>query len=212
MVLQCETFFLNLCKGTSFFVVFSAVLLRCWFEAGRTPLMGGFVSVAQCFGSIGSPGRRFFMPGMGSGGAVAQEDACCRRGSASRSWLWPAPAHRPAQRAARRRYARPGPEPPRVYRRAKLSENCPLWNRHKRRRPRSRIPLSSANVRCGWLWNTAMSIDAKRLALTAIAGKSGCSPDSRSVLGPAGPARWRRTARPDKCREGTDKGVGARGA
>ena len=52
-------------------------------------------------------------------------------------------------------------EPPRVYRRAKLSENCPLWNRHKRRRPRSRIPLSSANVRCGWRWNTAMSIRAK---------------------------------------------------
>ena len=25
-------------------------------------------------------------------------------------------------------------EPPRVYRRAKLSENCPLWNMHKRRR------------------------------------------------------------------------------
>jgi hypothetical protein len=52
-------------------------------------------------------------------------------------------------------------EPPRVYRRAKLSENCLLWNRHKRRRPRSRIPPSSANVRCGWLWNTAMSIRAK---------------------------------------------------
>ena len=30
-------------------------------------------------------------------------------------------------------------EPPRVYRRAKLSENCPLWNMHKRRRPRGRI-------------------------------------------------------------------------
>ena len=41
-------------------------------------------------------------------------------------------------------------EPPRVYRRAELSETCPLWNRHKRRRPRSRIPLSSANARCGW--------------------------------------------------------------
>ena len=52
-------------------------------------------------------------------------------------------------------------EPPRVYRRAKLSENCPLWNRHKRRRPRSRIPPSSANVRCGWLWNTAMSISLR---------------------------------------------------
>ena len=24
-------------------------------------------------------------------------------------------------------------EPPRLYRRAKLSENCPLWNRHQRR-------------------------------------------------------------------------------
>jgi DnaJ-class molecular chaperone len=62
-------------------------------------------------------------------------------------------------------YAAPGRdlrfEPPRLYRRAKLSENCPLWNRHKRRRPRSRIPPSSANVRCGWLWNTAMSIRAK---------------------------------------------------
>ena len=52
-------------------------------------------------------------------------------------------------------------EPPRVYRRAKLSENCPLWNRHQRRRPRSRIHLSSANERCGWRWNTAMSIKAK---------------------------------------------------
>ena len=52
-------------------------------------------------------------------------------------------------------------EPPRVYRRAKLSENCPLWNRHQRRRPRSRIHLSSASVRCGWRWNTAMSIKAK---------------------------------------------------
>ncbi|HDZ53694.1 MAG TPA: mobilization relaxase, partial [Sulfitobacter litoralis] len=47
-------------------------------------------------------------------------------------------------------------EPPRVYRRAKLSENCPLWNSHTTRRPRSRIHLSSANVRCGWRWNTAM--------------------------------------------------------
>ena len=52
-------------------------------------------------------------------------------------------------------------EPPRVYRRAKLSENCPLWNRHQRRRPRSRIHPSSANVRCGWRWNTAMIIKAK---------------------------------------------------
>ena len=52
-------------------------------------------------------------------------------------------------------------EPPRVYRRAKLSENCPLWNRHQRREPRSRIHLSSANVRCDWRWNTAMSIRAK---------------------------------------------------
>ena len=51
-------------------------------------------------------------------------------------------------------------EPPRLYRRAKLSENCPLWNMHKRRRPRSRIRLSSANVRCGSRWNTAMSIKA----------------------------------------------------
>jgi hypothetical protein len=64
-------------------------------------------------------------------------------------------------------------EPPRLYRRAKLSENCPLWNRHKRRRPRSRIhPLpdsalkmrekvSSASVRFGCLWNTAMTIKAR---------------------------------------------------
>ena len=52
-------------------------------------------------------------------------------------------------------------EPPRIYRRAKLSENCPLWNRHKRRRPRSRIHLSSASVRFGWRWNTAMSIRVK---------------------------------------------------
>ena len=52
-------------------------------------------------------------------------------------------------------------EPPRLYRRAKLSENCPLWNRHTTRRPRSRIHLSSANVQCGWRWNTAKSIVAK---------------------------------------------------
>ena len=52
-------------------------------------------------------------------------------------------------------------EPHRVYRRAKLSENCPLWNMHKRRRPRSRIHPSSVNVRCGFCWNTAMSIKAK---------------------------------------------------
>ena len=52
-------------------------------------------------------------------------------------------------------------EPPRVYRRAKLSENCPLWNRHQRREPRSRIHLSSASVRCDWRRNTAMSIKAK---------------------------------------------------
>ena len=36
-------------------------------------------------------------------------------------------------------------------------------------------------MRCGWLWNTATSIRAKRLALTAIAGKLGCSPDSLRV-------------------------------
>jgi hypothetical protein len=64
-------------------------------------------------------------------------------------------------------------ELPRLYRRAKLSENYPLWNRHKRRRPRSRIhPLpdsalkvhekvSSASVRFGCLWNTAMNIRAR---------------------------------------------------
>ena len=51
--------------------------------------------------------------------------------------------------------------PPRVYRRAKLSENCPLWNMHKRRRPRSRIHPSSVNARYGFCWNTAMSIKAK---------------------------------------------------
>ena len=34
---------------------------------------------------------------------------------------------------------------PRVYRRAKLSENCPLYSRHTARRPRSRINLSSAS-------------------------------------------------------------------
>ena len=53
-------------------------------------------------------------------------------------------------------------EPPRVYRRAKLSENCPLWNRHQRRRPRSRIHPSSASVRFGWSWSTAMIIRAKQ--------------------------------------------------
>jgi late competence protein required for DNA uptake (superfamily II DNA/RNA helicase) len=66
-------------------------------------------------------------------------------------------------------------EPPRLYRRAKLSENCLLWNRHTTRRPQSRIhpspdsalkmheKVSSANVRCGWRWNTMMSIVAKLL-------------------------------------------------
>ena len=39
-------------------------------------------------------------------------------------------------------------EPPRLYRRTKLSENCPLWNIPKRR-PRSRIHRSSASVRYG---------------------------------------------------------------
>ena len=53
------------------------------------------------------------------------------------------------------------PHMPGVCRRAKLSENCRLWNRHKRRRPPSRIPLRSANLRCGWLWNTAMRIRAR---------------------------------------------------
>ena len=77
-----------------------------------------------------------------------------------------------------------GAAPPvrlRVYQKANLSENYPLWNRHKRKRPRSRVPPSSASARCGWRWNTAMSIRAKRLALTAIAGKLGCSPDSLRV-------------------------------
>ena len=50
-------------------------------------------------------------------------------------------------------------EPPRVYRRAKLSENCPLWNRIERR-PRSRIHPSSASVRCGLLRSTATNIEA----------------------------------------------------
>ncbi|MDZ4095675.1 MAG: FCD domain-containing protein, partial [Paracoccaceae bacterium] len=35
------------------------------------------------------------------------------------------------------------------YRRAKLSENCLLWNTHQRRERRSRIRLSSAIGRCG---------------------------------------------------------------
>ncbi|WP_444460650.1 plasmid partitioning protein RepB C-terminal domain-containing protein [Rhodobacter capsulatus] len=51
-------------------------------------------------------------------------------------------------------------EPPRVYRRAKLSETCPLWNRN-RRRPRSLIPRNSANARFGFSWNTAPNIGAK---------------------------------------------------
>ena len=55
----------------------------------------------------------------------------------------------------------PAGEPPRLYRRTKLSEDCPLWNMHKRRRRRSRIHPSSANARCGFCWNTAMSIKAK---------------------------------------------------
>ena len=41
-------------------------------------------------------------------------------------------------------------EPPRLYRRAKLSENCPLWNTNKRR-PRSHIHPNSASVRFGCL-------------------------------------------------------------
>ena len=48
-------------------------------------------------------------------------------------------------------------------------------------------------------------------ALTAIAGKLGCSPDSLRVWARQ-VQRWRRPARSDKCREGQDQGVGARGA
>ena len=43
-----------------------------------------------------------------------------------------------------------GIEPPRLYRRAKLSENCPLWTTNKRR-PRSHIHPNSASVRFGCL-------------------------------------------------------------
>jgi site-specific DNA recombinase len=50
-------------------------------------------------------------------------------------------------------------EPPRVYRRAKLSENCPSWNRIERR-PQSRIHLSSARVRCGLSRSIATNIEA----------------------------------------------------
>ena len=50
-------------------------------------------------------------------------------------------------------------EPPRVYRRAKLSENCPLWNRIERR-PQSRIHLSFARVRCGLSRSIVTNIEA----------------------------------------------------
>jgi hypothetical protein len=63
-----------------------------------------------------------------------------------------------ARRIARSLY---DSEPPRVYRRAKLSENCPLWNRIERR-PRSRIHLSSANARCGLSRSIATNIEATR--------------------------------------------------
>ena len=39
--------------------------------------------------------------------------------------------------------------PPQAYRRAKLSIDCPLWSKDKRRKPCSLIPLHSANARCG---------------------------------------------------------------
>ena len=72
------------------------------------------------------------------------------------------PGLRPSQCQAAGRNAQTGraPELLRLYRRAKLWENWPLWNRN-RRRPRSRIDLSSANVRFDWRWNTATIIGAK---------------------------------------------------
>ena len=76
----------------------------------------------------------------------------------------------------RRAYTVLQPEPPRVYRRAKLSENCPLWNRIERR-PQSRIHLSSARaVRLVAEHHDEYRSDAA--AHAAIASKLGCSPDS----------------------------------
>jgi len=95
-------------------------------------------------------------------------------------------------------------EPPRLYRRAKLLENCPLWNGHKRSRPRSRVQLSSARVRFGCLWNTAMTIRAKRRALMAIAGKLGVRRTADPVWARPSPVLWRRTTGPDECREGAE--------
>ena len=68
------------------------------------------------------------------------------------------------------------PEPPRLSWRAKLSENCPLWNRIERR-PQSRIHLSSARaVRLVAEHRDEYRSDAA--AHAAIASKLGCSPDS----------------------------------
>src|SRR6056297_131532 len=53
------------------------------------------------------------------------------------------------------------PHTPRVYRRAKLSENCPLWDRIERR-PQSRIRLSSAHARYGLLRSIVTNIEAMR--------------------------------------------------
>ena len=73
------------------------------------------------------------------------------------------------------------PHTPRVYLWAKLSENCPLWNRHKRRRPRSRIRPSAAKPRGRLALEHRDEQQSKAAALTAIAGKLGCSPDSLGV-------------------------------
>lgn len=51
---------------------------------------------------------------------------------------------------------------------------------HKRRRLRSRIHLSSANARCGFFEHRD-EYQSEALALTAIACKLGCSPDSLRV-------------------------------
>ena len=50
------------------------------------------------------------------------------------------------------------PEPPRLYWRAKLSENCPLWNRI---RNQYRIPQNFANARWGCSWNTVPIIGTR---------------------------------------------------
>ena len=84
-------------------------------------------------------------------------------------------------------------EPRRVYRRAKLSENCQLWNRHQKRRPRSRIhPLPGSaclHAREGEFHERAVRLamehrdeyQSEASALTAITGNLGCSPDGLRV-------------------------------